>query len=89
MLEKSRRITLKNFSMDYERPFFTEGLIMDAAYDHITLKIDTGQYPLYIEDNTAHFLNEGEWDSTWIKWFTEIDPATSAPAYGMGDSWVS
>ena len=34
-----RNVTLKNFSIDYERPFFTQGTVTDSGGEDLTLRI--------------------------------------------------
>ncbi|MCC2683626.1 MAG: Alpha-galactosidase, family [Paenibacillaceae bacterium] len=86
MLRNCKNVTIRNLSIDYERPFFTQGVVLDASLEHVTLNIDPEEYPFYVEDGIIHFYSPDEWDNTYIKWFVEFDPKRRAPAYGFGDS---
>ena len=41
-LVNCRNVTLKNFSIDYERPFFTQGSVVDSDRGSLTLEIPDG-----------------------------------------------
>ena len=75
-LENSKNIILKNFSVDYHRPFFTQGTVVENCdYGRLTIDIDPSVYPYRIEND--HIIFEGDgWESSYIKWFIEVDPKT-------------
>lgn len=48
-IEDSERITVRNFSVDWERPYITQGRIVECGTEHVDLEIDRSQYPYIIE----------------------------------------
>ena len=42
VLKGCRNVTLKNFSIDYERPFFTQGTVTESGDESLTLEIPDG-----------------------------------------------
>ena len=85
VVENSENITLKNFSIDWERPFYSQGTVVAADDDGIALKIDREQYPYHIDGETIFFDGEG-WSRTFNEGVFEMDIRTGAPAYLSGDS---
>ena len=84
VIDGSRNITISNFSIDYDRPFFTQGLILNAGHSHVDLKMEKTEFPYRVEDNRIIFHGEN-WESEEdnIMLLTEFDPKTKAPAYEM------
>ena len=85
VVEQSDDITLKNFSVDWERPFYSQGTVVEADPSGVTLEIDREKYPYRLEGQTVIFEGEG-WESPLTEGVFEVDPATCAPAYRSGDS---
>lgn len=52
-------ITLRNFTVDWDRPFISQGEIMGATSQYLDLKIDRNAYPYVIENNKVFFIGEG------------------------------
>ncbi|MCK9478578.1 MAG: hypothetical protein M0R40_03630 [Firmicutes bacterium] len=84
-VQNSANITLKNLSIDYDRPFFTEGEVLYADPKRIALKIDSEKYPYRIDDDVITFYAP-EWECSHIKWFVEFDVNTNAITEGMRDT---
>ncbi len=87
VIDESENISVKNLSIDYDRPFFTQGLILEADMKHITLKIDREQFPYKVENGMITFLAEN-WSRTGFENFLELDIDTKGPAYKVGDDWT-
>lgn len=85
VVENSENITLKNFSVDWVRPFYSQGEVVAAGADGITVEIDRKQYPYRVENNRIVFEGEG-WESALTDGVFEMDSKTRAPAYLSGDS---
>ena len=85
VIEQSDNITLKNFSVDWERPFYSEGVITSADESGVTLEIDQARYPYHFENGQMIFEGEG-WARSFSEGVFEIDPATGGPAYLSGDA---
>ena len=67
-LTDSRNVTLRNFSVDWDRPLIAQGTILDTTDEHIDIKFDKAAYPFEIEDGKIFFLGEG--------WRRQIDGYT-------------
>lgn len=87
VIDNSENITVKNLSIDYDRPFFTQGLILEADMKHVVLKIDKEEFPYKVEDGNITFLAEN-WSRTGFENFLELDIETKGPAYSIGDDWT-
>ena len=46
VIDKSKDITLRNFSVDYEHPFYFQGKIVDADEHHCEIEYDTSVYEM-------------------------------------------
>jgi len=85
VVENSRHITLRNFCIDWERPFYSQGTVTAADASGVNLKIDRSSYPYRIEEGNIIFEGEG-WESGFCEGVFAFDPKTRAPAYLSGDS---
>ncbi|MGE4488236.1 MAG: hypothetical protein AB7E95_01680 [Kiritimatiellales bacterium] len=85
VIEHSENITLKNFSVDWHRPFYSQGVITEVDNNGLVLKIDREKYPYHIENGQMIFDGEG-WSHTFNEGVFEMDPKTGGPAYLSGDS---
>ncbi|MFA5688279.1 MAG: hypothetical protein WC959_03925 [Kiritimatiellales bacterium] len=85
VIEQSSAITLKNFSVDWQRPFYSQGIISGVDENGIELKIDRERYPYHIENETIIFDGEG-WSHSINEGVFEMDSNTGGPAYLSGDS---
>ena len=72
-----KNITFKNFSIDYDRPFFTQGKVVDYAPGVITIDIPEefryrleNEYFTAVSDSWEHCLNQGD------MLFAAFDPVT-------------
>lgn len=57
-ISHSENITLRNFSVDWEKPFIAQGTIVDTTDDWIDIKFDTAEYSFEITDGKLFFLGE-------------------------------
>lgn len=83
VFDRCRRVTLKNFVIDYDRPFFSQGEILACGPDFVELRIDPARYPYRVENEGLVFTSP-EWEadlSEGINLFLPFDPVTRAPAY--------
>lgn len=85
VVEGSENITLKNFSVDWERPFYSQGVIIESGFASVTLKIDRVRYPYHFENEEMIFDGEG-WSRGFSEGVFEIDSDTGGPAYLSGDA---
>lgn len=85
VVEDSANITLRNFTIDWERPFYSQGTVLAADESGVLLEIDRTQYPYRFENGEIVFEGEG-WEEGLTEGVFEVDAATRAPACRSGDS---
>lgn len=85
VLDGSENITIKNCSIDWERPFYSQGEIVRADDDGIEVTIDREKYPYHLDGTKIIFDGEG-WSSTFHEGVFEMDAKTGGPAWQSGDS---
>ena len=49
LAEECERLTIRNFSLDWERPYITQASIVALGGGHVDLAIDRKRYPYHIE----------------------------------------
>jgi len=59
LLLNSTNITLRNFSIDWDRPFISQAEIVASGADFVDMKIDEHVYPYEIVQDTIYFMGEG------------------------------
>lgn len=85
VLDRSEAVTLCNFSVDWERPFYSQGVIEDVDGAGVVVRIDPEAYPYRLDNRDLIFEGEG-WESTLTEGVFAFDPQTRAPAFRSGDS---
>jgi hypothetical protein len=85
IVEQSANTVLRNFSVDWKRPFYSEGIITDADESGVTVEIDRSAYPFHVENGEMIFDGEG-WSSGFTSGIFELDVATGLSAYLSGDA---
>jgi hypothetical protein len=78
-------VTLRNFSVDYARPFSSEGEILEVEPDAITVRFPE-HYPYRIEGDELVFLDAEGVRYPWGR-LLEFDPVKREPAYMALDYW--
>ena len=79
-LDRCSQVTIRNFTIDYDRPFFSQGEIVAASENHVDLRIDRENYPWRIEEERLVFTGP-YWDGgdyRWVMLFVQFDPRTRA-----------
>jgi hypothetical protein len=84
-VENCRSVTLRNFSIDYARPFHSEGEILEVEPNAITVRFPE-HYPYRIEGNELVFLDADGVRYPWGR-LLEFDPVKREPAYMALDYW--
>lgn len=86
MLENAERLTLKNLTIDWERPMFEQGAVVEAGADFFDIQMPSDVDYRFIRDRLVFAFGHRQ-EEVWG--FDEIDPATRAHAYQSGDriSW--
>lgn len=71
LINRCTNVTLKNFSIDWERPFISQGEIVRVTDQYLDLKIDPLAYPYRFEHDTLTFYGE-DWKSRLTSGFTNL-----------------
>jgi hypothetical protein len=79
-------VTLRNFSIDWHRPFYSQGRILSADENGLDFEIDTSAFPCELENGKLIFTGEG-WRLPLIQGVMELDGDTGAPAFLSGDNF--
>ncbi len=81
----SENITLQNFTIDYVRPFYTQGEVIEADSESVLLKINKDEYPYYIKNKVVIFTGE-DYSSYFMHGLLEYDANTKRPAKNVIDN---
>lgn len=80
-----KNVTLRNFSIDYDRPFFTEGTVLDSHDGEVTIEVPPlyryrieGRDLIAVSDTWEHRLTNGD------MLFRCFDPETRLPSRHSG-----
>lgn len=85
VLDDCRDVTLSGFSMDWERPFYSQGEIIAAEKGHVDIAVDPERYPYHVEQGDVYFNGEG-WSHRFSEGVFEMDRNLRRPAYLSGDN---
>ncbi|CAG7650581.1 right-handed parallel beta-helix repeat-containing protein [Paenibacillus allorhizosphaerae] len=88
VLEHARNITLRNFSVDWERPMFEQGTVAETGEQSFVIRLrEEAKYK--VDAGRLYFTFGGREEPVWG--LHDIDPNTMAHAYQSGDriSWSS
>lgn len=87
-VNKTSGITLRNFTIDFERTFHSEGHIVEVAPSYIDVKFSK-EYPYYV-DSLQHlrFVDDEGTEYPWI-YMMELDTRKKELAFGAGDIWTA
>lgn len=83
-VEHSTNSTLKNFTVDWERPYISQGEIIAIGDNYIDMSIDSQKYPFVIKGNKLYFVGEG-WKETLSGHINVWDKSTGTIAYRTRD----
>lgn len=75
-------VTLRNFTMDWQRPELSQGSVLESGPDYVVVKMHPDT-PAAVENGRLVFPGEG-----WVQHGTstmEYDPRTGGPAYQRDD----
>ncbi|MBO5070853.1 MAG: hypothetical protein J6C37_10920 [Roseburia sp.] len=87
VLEQCEDICVRNLIVDYDRPFYTEGVVVESSPMELTLKIDSARFPYYVKDNHIHFTG-WEWDTSRIVNLMQYSPDTQDLELETGDCFL-
>lgn len=58
-LKNCENVAIRNFSIDWEKPYIVQGNILKTTDDYVDIKFDTKEYPFEISDGKLLFVGEG------------------------------
>jgi len=76
VVDSSENLTLCDFSVDWERPFFSQGEVVESDRDGVVVSVDSDTYPHRIENRRLVFVGEG-WESHLTEGVFAFSPKTS------------
>lgn len=76
----SEAVTLEGFSVDYDRPAYSEGTIVSVEGRTMQLRIDKERFPYHVVHRRIFFT--GENFCYEIPYWMEVDPALDGPSEG-------
>lgn len=86
-VNQARNITLRNFTVDYERTFHSEGHILEVTDDHMDV-LFSNEYPYYVDaDKHLRFMDDEGVEYPWY-YMLEFDSKKRETAYMVGDQWT-
>ncbi|MBB6732201.1 right-handed parallel beta-helix repeat-containing protein [Cohnella zeiphila] len=87
-LERSSDISLRNFTVDWDRPMFEQGIVTEATDTSFDFRLPP-DVPYEMRDDGLYFEFGGRRLPVWG--LHDIDPVRKTHAYGSGDrlSWSS
>lgn len=86
IVDGCRQATLRNFSVDWERPFLAQGTIVQAGDGFFELDI-AQEHPFRLD--AGRLLFEGEGGELPCHGMNEFDTETGGPASGEGDRFAA
>lgn len=84
-ISDSENIQIKNFTLDYKRPFYTQGEIVESTDTYAVLKIDKKQFPYTILNGVIRFIGE-DYESDFIHNILEFEPVGNRPLKNVFDN---
>lgn len=85
-VDSCSNVTLRNFSVDWDRPLISQAEIVDATADYLDVRIDSISYPYMIEEDTLKFIGEG-WKYPVIEMYgTLYDKDSKEVVYNTWDA---
>jgi hypothetical protein len=82
VIDRSQNVTLKRFTIDWERPMLSQGEIMQVDDCFVDVHIPE-IYPFEVVNGKLIFIGEG-WKNEW-NGLLEMDASTRSPAYRSAD----
>ena len=86
-LNDSQNITLRNFTVDWDRPLIAQGTILDTTDDHIDIKFDKSAHPFEIVEGKIFFLGD-DWRRQIDGYTLLFDPTTRELVYRTVDHTI-
>lgn len=77
-MKNCENVTLQGFSIDYERPVYSEGMVVSVDGKTMQLKIDKEKYPYYVAHQRIFFTGENFCEE--IPYWMSVDPSRNVPS---------
>lgn len=88
-IEGCADVRLRNFALDWVRPFTSEAEVVEApADDTVLVRLDPQIYPHAISEGRLVFTGPHGYQSSYLKNILEFETATEAVAAGARDTWA-
>ncbi|ONI46696.1 hypothetical protein AN643_01305, partial [Candidatus Epulonipiscioides saccharophilum] len=87
-ISNCNNITIKNFEIDFQRPFTSQGEVLEASKNEAVLKINKDEYPYEIRQNTIRFVGE-DYNSSFVKGMLEFYKDVPRPVADAFDNGVN
>ena len=87
VLDGCEDVCLQNLTVDFDRPFYTEGVVEEAGDSEVLLRIDGERFPDYVRDGRLHFVGHG-WDVTAIINLTQYSAGTANLVPDTADCFI-
>ncbi len=71
LIDNCEQVTIRNLSVDWDRPFLSQGEIVKVSSSYIDVRFDKQQYPYVIEKNKLLFVGEN-WKYPVLTYFTNL-----------------
>jgi len=85
-VNKCTNFTLKNFSVDWDRPIISQAEIVNATNNYLDIKVDKTHYPFKVVDGKALFMGEG-WELPIMTMYSTLyDGKTKDIAFNTWDA---
>lgn len=86
VIDSCSNVTMRDFSIDWDRPWISQAEIVASTDDHLDIRIDAENYPYEIKDGRIYFLGEG-WRLPVLDMYNNLyDPQTREIVYNTWDS---
>lgn len=83
----SENITLEGFTMDYKRPLYSQGQVLEASEMKVKLRIDKENFPYKVVNDHFVFIGDS-YEETYVHGLLAFDPVDKRPATGCRDNHV-
>ena len=84
-ITQSENVILRNFSVDWDKPYIAQGNIVDTKDDWVDIRFDRKEYPFEINDGKIQFIGEG-WKRNVQGYTLLFDKTTKELVYKTRDN---
>lgn len=83
--ENCSHVTLKNFEIDYQRPFTSQGEVVSVTPDSVVLRINKKEFPYEMRQGVVRFIGE-DYDSDFVHGLLEFEKEGKRPITNVFDN---